>query len=121
MRTRTLYAGALIMLWALLRNRYDCPKSICVLVLLAMFPEMDPYRPDLTAVALSIAAWLALPQELSWRRIVMPGCLAGATVLVSPAFGTAITSSLLLLVLLNREQSLGLVCAARWFDWEPPE
>jgi len=101
--THLVHAIALILLWLLLRKRYQCGRVVSVLVLLAMFPRMAHGRPDLTAVALSLAAWLALPQEFSWARLVLSGCLAGATLLVSPAFGVAIISTLAVLLLLRPE------------------
>jgi len=99
--THLVHIGALIMLWVLLRTKYDCSKSVCSLVLLAFFPRMAHGRPDLTAAALSIAAWLALPEEMGWGRIVLSGCLAGATLLVSSAFGVGIIATLVILMLVD--------------------
>lgn len=63
-------------------------------------------RPDLTAVALSLAAWVALPAEVGWGRIVLSGCLAGATLLVSPGFGVGIIATLVTLMLIDAHLTL---------------
>ncbi|MGB7436231.1 MAG: glycosyltransferase family 39 protein [Candidatus Acidiferrum sp.] len=106
--THIVHATALIMLWVLLRNRYHCSKIVCALVLLAMFPVMAHGRPDLTAAALSIAAWLALPEELGWGKLVLSGCLAGLALLVSPGYGIAIISTLVILLLLDTRRTFQL-------------
>jgi hypothetical protein len=114
--THIVHASALVLLWVLLRKRYECSRGICALALLAIFPRMAHGRPDLTAVALSIAAWLALPEEFAWGRLVLSGCLAGAALLVSQAFGIAIVSTLLILLLIDqsKEMKLRLRDAAIW-------
>ena len=102
--THLVHAAALIMLWMLLRRRYSCSVIVSVFVMLAFFPRMVHGRPDLTGVALSLAAWLALPEEIVWARILLSGCLAGTTLLVSPGFGVGIISTLVILMLLNARQ-----------------
>jgi len=104
--THLAHASALILLWLLLRHRYSCPCSISALVLLSFFPRMAHGRPDLTAVALSFAAWVALPWKGGWRRIVLSGCLGGATLLVSPGFGVGITVTLVILMLIDSRLTL---------------
>ncbi|PYT62385.1 MAG: hypothetical protein DMG35_07760 [Acidobacteria bacterium] len=99
--THLVHVGAMILLWIILRMRYSCSRFISVLVLLSLFPRMAHGRPDLTATLLSLAAWAALPEEVNWGRVVFSGCLAGATLLVSPGFGLAIIVTLTILVLLN--------------------
>ena len=106
--THLVHAVALIMLWMLLRFRYFCSKIVSALVLLAFFPQMVHGRPDLTAAALSIAAWLALPEKIAWGRIAFSGCLAGAALLVSPGFGVAIISTLVILMLLDAQRTFPL-------------
>ncbi len=104
--THLVHTAALIMLWVLLRDRYSCPRSVCSLVLLSFFPRMAHGRPDLTAAALSMAAWVALPKDNGWGRTVLSGCLAGATLLVSPAFGVGIIATLVILMLLDSRLAL---------------
>jgi hypothetical protein len=104
--THLVHTAALIMLWILLRGRYFCPRGVCSLVLLSFFPRMAHGRPDLTAAALSMAAWLALPEEGGLGRIVLSGCLAGATLMVSLAFGVGIISTLVILMLVDSRLAL---------------
>jgi len=99
--THLVHTAALILLWILLRARYSCPRGVCSLVLLSFFPRMAHGRPDLTAAALSMAAWLALPEGNGLGRIVLSGCLAGATLMVSLAFGVGIISTLAILMLVD--------------------
>ncbi len=104
--THLVHTAALIMLWILLRDRYSCPRGVCSLVLLSFFPRMAHGRPDLTAAALSMAAWMALPEENGLGRIVLSGCLAGATLLVSLAFGVGIIATLVILMLVDSRLAL---------------
>jgi hypothetical protein len=99
--THLAHSAALIMLWILLRNRYSCPRGVCSLVLLSFFPPMTHGRPDLTAAALSMAAWMALPEGNALARIVLSGCLAGATLMVSLALGVGIIATLAVLMLVD--------------------
>jgi len=97
--THAVHAGILIILWVLLRFRYGCSRLISSLVLLSIFPRMAHGRPDLPACFLSVAAWLALPEEKNLGRLVLSGCLAGATMLVSPGYGIGIVATLAVLML----------------------
>lgn len=106
--THLVHTFALILLWALLRSRYHCSRTVSALVLLAMFPRMTHGRPDLTATALSLAAWLMLPDEVKWQRIVASGFLGGAALLVSPALGVATIATLVILMLVNSQQHFRL-------------
>ena len=98
-----VHAGILIILWALLRFRYGCSKLISSLVLLAIFPRMAHGRPDLPACFLSLAAWLALPEEENRGRVILSGCLAGVTMLVSPGYGIATIATLVVLILARQQ------------------
>jgi len=104
--THLVHTGALIIFWILLRDRYSCPRGVCSLVLLSFFPRMAHGRPDLTAAALSMAAWVALPEENGLGRIVLSGCLAGATLMVSLAFGVGIITTLVILMLVDSRLAL---------------
>ena len=97
--THSVHVGILIVLWSLLRFRYGCSKLVSSLVLISIFPHMPHGRPDLPACFLSLAAWLALPDSENWPRIILSACLAGATLLVSPAFGVGILATLSILIL----------------------
>jgi hypothetical protein len=108
--THAVHAGILILLWVLLRFRYACSKLISALVLLSIFPRMPHGRPDLPACLLSLAAWLALPESENWNRVLLSGCFAGATLLVSPGYGIGIVATLTVLILTRAGPSLG----ARW-------
>lgn len=99
--THLVHFVSMILLWMILRTRYACSQFISALVLLSFFPRMAHGRPDLTAAFLSLAAWAALPEETNWVRVVLSGCLAGATLSVSPGFGVAIIATLTILGLLN--------------------
>lgn len=101
--THAVHAGILISLWALLRFRYACSKLISTLVLLSVFPAMPHGRPDLTACLLSLLAWLVLPEEEGWKRLAFSGLLAGATLLVSPAYGVGIIATLTVLILVRSQ------------------
>jgi len=104
--THVVHAGILILLWAILRFRYECSKLISSLVLVSIFPRIPHGRPDLPACFLSVAAWLALPEDDNWNRILLSGCLAGATLLVSPGYGVGIIAALMVLILMRAEFSL---------------
>jgi hypothetical protein len=97
--THAVHAGILVLLWVLLRFRYACSKLISTLVLLSIFPKIPHGRPDLSACLLSLAAWLALPEDANWYRILISGCLGGATLLVSPGYGVGIITTLMVLIL----------------------
>jgi hypothetical protein len=99
--THAVHTGILIALWILLRFRFACSRLISTLSLLSVFPTMPHGRPDLTACLLSLAAWLALPEKEDWRRLVLSGVLAGATLLVSPAYGVGIIATLAVLILVR--------------------
>jgi hypothetical protein len=106
--THIVHFASTVLLWVILRIRYACSKIVSALVLLAFFPRMAHGRPDLTATFLSLAAWAVLPEEANWGRIALSGCLAGASVLVSPGYGVAIITTLAILVLLNSSFEVGL-------------
>jgi len=97
--THAVHAGILIILWVLSRFRYGCSRLISSLVLLSIFPRMAHGRPDLPACFLSVAAWLALPEEKNLGRLILSGCLAGITMLVSPGYGVGLLATLVVLVL----------------------
>lgn len=101
--THLIHTGILVLLYALLRFRYGCSRLISSLAILSIFAKMPHGRPDLPACLLSIAAWIALPREKNWPRIALSGCLAGATLLVSPGFGVGIIATLFFLMLVNRD------------------
>jgi len=101
--THLIHTGILALLYGLVRFRYGCSRLISSLMVLSIFAKIPHGRPDLPACLLSIAAWVALPRETDWPRIVLSGCLAGATLLVSPGFGIGIVSTLLVLMLVNRQ------------------
>jgi hypothetical protein len=101
--THLVHAGILILLYALIRFRYQCTRFISLLALLTPLSKITHGRPDLTACLLSITAWLALPEDKNWKRIVVSGALAGATLLVSPAYGVGILSTLFALMLVKQE------------------
>jgi hypothetical protein len=114
--THAVHAGILILLWVLLRFRYACSKLTSALVLLSFFPRIPHGRPDLPACLLSLAAWLALPKDKNWTRVLLSGCFAGATLLVSPPYGVGIIVTLIVLILSGAEFSIGvrLLTAAVW-------
>ena len=101
--THLIHTGMLVLLYGLVRFRYGCSRLISSLAILSVFPRIPHGRPDLLACLLSIAAWVALPREKHWLRIALSGCLAGATLLVSPGFGVGIIATLFTLMLVNRE------------------
>jgi hypothetical protein len=105
--THLIHTGILVLLYWLLRFRYGCSRLISSLAILSIFASIPHGRPDLPACLLSIAAWVALPKEKNWPRIVLSGCLAGATLLVSPGFGVGIIATLFFLMLVNRETPFG--------------
>jgi len=104
--THLIHTGVLVLLYGLLRFRYGCSRLISSLAILSIFASIPHGRPDLPACLLSIAAWIALPREKNWPRIILSGCLAGATLLVSPGFGVGIIATLFLLILVNRDSPL---------------
>jgi hypothetical protein len=106
--THAVHAGILILLWALLRFRYACSKLISALVLLSIFPKIPHGRPDLPACFLSLAAWVTLPEHENWSRILLSGCFAGATLLVSPGYGVGIIATLTVLILARGGLSVGV-------------
>ena len=101
--THLIHTGILVLLYWLVRFRYGCSRLISSLTILSIFARIPHGRPDLPACLLSIAAWVALPREKNWPRIALSGCLAGATLLVSPGFGVGIIATLSTLMLVNRE------------------
>jgi hypothetical protein len=105
--THAVHLAFLVGLWALLRFRYSCSKLISGLILLAVFPAFNHGRPDLTACLLSVCSWLALPDDDNAGRLILSGCFAGATALVSPGYGVGIFSTLILIILLGARFSVG--------------
>ena len=101
--THLIHTGMLVFLYGLVRFRYGCSRLISSLAILSVFAKIPHGRPDLPACFLSIAAWVALPREKHWPRIALSGCLAGATLLVSPGFGVGIIATLFVLMVVNRE------------------
>ena len=101
--THLIHTGILVLLYGLVRFRYGCSRLISSLAILSVFAKIPHGRPDLPACLLSIASWVALPREKNWARIGLSGCLAGATLLVSPGFGVGIIATLFTLMLVNRE------------------
>ncbi|HET7108876.1 MAG TPA: hypothetical protein VFI38_18830 [Candidatus Acidoferrum sp.] len=101
--THLIHTGILVLLYGLVRFRYGCSRLISSLTILSIFPKITHGRPDLPACLLSIAAWAALPSKKNWQRITLSGCLAGATLLVSPGFGVGIIATLFTLMLVNRD------------------
>ncbi|HXJ15478.1 MAG TPA: hypothetical protein VNH19_24660 [Candidatus Limnocylindrales bacterium] len=101
--THLIHTGILILLYGLIRFRYGCSRLISSLTILSIFPKITHGRPDLPGCLLSIAAWVALPREKNWPRTTLSGCLAGATLLVSPGFGVGIIATLFTLMLVNRD------------------
>jgi len=99
--THAVHVGILIILWSILRFRYACSRLVSSLVLVSIFPRMPHGRPDLPACFLSLAAWLALPDDKNWARVILSACLAGATLLVSPAYGVSILVTLAVVILAN--------------------
>lgn len=109
--THLIHSAMLILLYALLRFRYACSRLISSLALVAIFAKIPHGRPDLLACLLSVAAWLALPehrntpdphaQDQNRGRLALSGALAGAALLVSPAFGLAILVTLFILIAID--------------------
>lgn len=97
--THLVHTVLLFLLWSLLRNRYGCSKLISALVVLSVFFRMPHGRPDLTGCMLSLAAWAALPSDNSRIRLILSGCLAAMTGLVSPTYGAATFATLVVLIL----------------------
>lgn len=99
--THLIHSSILVLLWALIRFRYGCSRLIAALSLIAIFPKAPHGRPDMTACFLAIASWLALPLDRSWKKILLSGGLAGATLLVSPAYGVATIATLFVIITVN--------------------
>lgn len=105
--THVVHAGMLIMLWVLLRTRYCCSRLISSLSLLSIFPRMAHGRPDLPACFFSLATWLALPDDENVARLILSGCLGGATMLVSPGYGISTVATLAVLILAGQKPFRG--------------
>jgi hypothetical protein len=104
--THLAHVGVLTMTWILMRFRYHCSTMVSALVVLASFPSFTHGRPDQTAAAFGIAAWLALPEKIDWPRMVLSGALAGCSAVISPAFGVATVSTLMILQFVDESRPL---------------
>ncbi len=100
--THLIHSAILISLWALIRFRYACPRLISTLTLVSIFPKAPHGRPDMLACFLGISAWLALPADKNWSRLLLSGALAGAALLVSPPFGVGGIVTLAVLIALDK-------------------
>jgi len=114
--THAIHVAFLVALWVLLRRRYSCTVTTSALVLLAVFPAINHGRPDLTAALLSVAAWLALPARGELGRFLLSGFLVGATMLVSPAYGIGIASTLAAITFTDSSNPLA-VRTRSFFIW----
>ena len=59
--------------------------------LIGLFPTNGSWSARSDSRALSIAAWLALPEEIGLGRMALSGCLSGGARLVFPRLGVSIT------------------------------